>query len=109
MTAQQPENTLPPEVIQAAFAQSYGPSIGQLTFQKLNLEMQNQALRDRLADIETKAFDVAQDNARMITAKIAFEDEAFSLKAEVTELTNRVQELVAERAEYRANEKAAPD
>ncbi len=109
MTTQPPENTIPQEIIQAAFAQSYGPAIGQLTFQKLNLEMQNQALQARLADIETKAFGIEQQNANLIKAQIALEDGAFNLKSEVTTLTNRTQELDAELAEYRANEKAAPD
>ncbi len=114
--AQPPENTISPETIQVAFAQAYGPSIGQLTFQKLNLEMQNQALQNRLADVEPKAFDIEtkafgteQQNANLIKAQIALEDEAFNLRAEVTELVDRNQELEAELAECRANEKAAPD
>lgn len=103
MTNQQPiENTISIEQIQAAFAQAFGPTIGQLVFQKLNLEMQIQALQARLADIETKAFGIEQDNARLIKAQIALEDEGFGLKAENTTLTNRNQELEAELSPYRA-------
>lgn len=88
MTNQIPaENTTTSEEIQAAFGQSYGPMIGQLTFQKLALEKQNQSLQSRLGDVEEIAFGLKRDNANLIKNQIAREGEVYRLEAEIAALS----------------------
>lgn len=97
------ENTTTAEEIQIAFSQSYGSVIGQLTFQKLSLEKQNQSLRSSLNDTEEVAFALKRDNANLIKAQVSLENQINILEdqaAKIIEQDQTIQEFMAKETEF---------
>lgn len=81
-----PENTISPDEISLAFAQSYEPAIGRLTFDNLQLKRQVQVLQSQLSELGTAFSNLEQDNAKLIKNHIKYEDRIYQLEAELKAL-----------------------
>ena len=84
MTDQLSQNTtISPDEISAAFAQSFGTAVGRLTFEKLQLERQVQALHADSAEAEAALINLKQENSNLITNHIQLEGLMHSLEKEL--------------------------
>ena len=83
MTNQQPENIISPDEVSAAFAQSFGMTIGRLTFEKLQSEKQAQALQAHNAEVEATLINLKKENSNLITNHIQLEGQIHSLEKEL--------------------------
>ncbi len=101
MTDQLPQNTISPEEISAAFAQSFGTAVGWLTFEKLQLERQMQTLRLNLDGAMKTIDDLSHENSNLITNHIQLEGQLHSLEKELEErpTLGKMRELEAEVAQ----------
>jgi chromosome segregation ATPase len=73
----------PPEEVAAAFAESYGTAIGQLTFGKLQLEKQFQALQAKIAQLEADQAELKRRNSQLTAGAITYEDRIHALEEEL--------------------------
>lgn len=134
MTTQQqqlPENSPPNEPqfsqpeVQAAFAESYGLTIGPLTFQCLQLGKQIVSMRDHIAQLEADQAQLEADqaklrwqNSQLVTGAVAYEKRIHELEAEVEDLRGTIptvaqvadrEAAIAAKAEEARIKKAAPE
>jgi peptidoglycan hydrolase CwlO-like protein len=78
-----PPNSVSPDEISAAFAQSFGAAIGQLTFEKLRLEKQVEALQAKIAQLEAAQVELERRNAQLTAGAITYEDRIAQLEEEL--------------------------
>ena len=84
MESRQPDNnTITPDEIAEAFSRSFAPSIGQLTFDRLRLEKQVQALQSHLANVEMDSAQLKAENSSLVTNHIQLEGLMHSLEKEL--------------------------